>query len=132
MTGLVDQQELEKRLATEEDSQNEDIENQLPSIETIINTYREKENRRVNLRFKAIGRTPLLRKTVFSINASQRFEKVTRFLKKELGLPMNSSLVLYVNSSFAPSPDEIVGNLYDNFAIDSHLLINYCINVAFG
>lgn len=46
MTGLVDQQELEKRLATEEDSQNEDIENQLPSIETIINTYREKENRR--------------------------------------------------------------------------------------
>ncbi|WBW74290.1 autophagy associated ubiquitin-like protein modifier Atg12 [Schizosaccharomyces osmophilus] len=101
-------------------------------VNEIISSYNEKENRKVNLRFKAIGRTPLLRKNVFAINASHRFDKVIRFLKKELSLQPDSSLLLYVNYCFAPAPDEIIGNLYDNFSIDGYLLIYYCVNVAFG
>ncbi|EPY51775.1 autophagy associated ubiquitin-like modifier Atg12 [Schizosaccharomyces cryophilus OY26] len=121
--------QLNKRL---ESPHTREIGNLQEKINEIISDYNEKGNRKVNLRFKAIGRTPLLRKNVFAINASHRFDKVIRFLKKELGLQPDSSLLLYVNYCFAPAPDEVIGNLYDNFSIDGYLLIYYCVNVAFG
>nr|CAD7428828.1 unnamed protein product [Timema monikensis] len=39
---------------------------------------------------------------------------------------------LYVNQSFAPSPDQIVRNLYDCYGTDGKLILHYCKSQAWG
>lgn len=39
---------------------------------------------------------------------------------------------LYVNQSFAPSPDQIVRNLYDCYETDGKLILHYCKSQAWG
>ena len=66
----------------------------------------------VNVRFKAVGSAPTLRTQLYKISATQRFETVVKFLRTRLRVQDTDSVFLYVNSVFAPSLDEIVGNLY--------------------
>ena len=66
----------------------------------------------VNVRFKAVGSAPMLRTQLYKISATQRFETVVKFLRTRLRVQDTDSVFLYVNSVFAPSLDEIVGNLY--------------------
>ncbi|KAF3933741.1 hypothetical protein ABW19_dt0206420 [Dactylella cylindrospora] len=49
-------------------------------------------------------------------------------------LPNNNgqSLFVYVNSTFAPSLDEEVGNLFRCFKKEDELVVNYCLTPAFG
>uniref|UniRef100_A0A3Q2ZLN2 Ubiquitin-like protein ATG12 n=1 Tax=Hippocampus comes TaxID=109280 RepID=A0A3Q2ZLN2_HIPCM len=43
-----------------------------------------------------------------------------------------SSQFIYVNQSFAPSPDQEVGVLFDCFGSDSKLVLHYCKSQAWG
>ncbi|KAJ1505456.1 Ubiquitin-like protein [Coelomomyces lativittatus] len=54
------------------------------------------------------------------------------FLRRELRLKKDGSLFLYINQAFAPNPDEKLGNLYDCFGSDGHLIVNYCTTPAWG
>ncbi len=66
----------------------------------------------VTVRFKAVGSAPILKTQVFKISATQRFETVVNFLRTRLKCKPTDSVFLYVNSVFAPSLDEVVGNLF--------------------
>lgn len=70
------------------------------------------EKLKVNVRFKAVGSAPILKQQVYKISATQRFEAVVLFLRKVLKVRREDSVFLYVNSTFAPSMDEVVGNLH--------------------
>ena len=70
------------------------------------------EKPKVNVRFKAVGSAPILKQQVYKISATQRFEAVVIFLRKVLKVRREDSVFLYVNSTFAPSMDEVVGNLH--------------------
>lgn len=70
------------------------------------------EKPKVNVRFKAVGSAPILKQQVYKISATQRFEAVVLFLRKVLKVKRENSVFLYVNSTFAPSMDEVVGNLH--------------------
>lgn len=70
------------------------------------------EKAKVNVRFKAVGSAPILKQQVYKISATQRFEAVVLFLRKVLKVRREDSVFLYVNSTFAPSMDEVVGNLH--------------------
>lgn len=39
---------------------------------------------------------------------------------------------IYVNQSFAPSPDQEVGTLYECFGSDGKLVLHYCKSQAWG
>ncbi|KAJ8960388.1 hypothetical protein NQ314_006078 [Rhamnusium bicolor] len=39
---------------------------------------------------------------------------------------------LYVNQTFAPSPDQIVKNLYDCYSTENKLVLHYCKTQAWG
>lgn len=39
---------------------------------------------------------------------------------------------LYVNQTFAPSPDQAVRNLYECFGADGKLVLHYCKSQAWG
>lgn len=67
---------------------------------------------KVLVRFKPVGAAPSLSREVCKISAAQRFEAVVAYLRRVLKVKDTDSVFLYVNSAFAPSLDEIVGNLH--------------------
>ena len=69
-------------------------------------------NAKVTVRFKPVGSAPQLRQQVCRISSSQRFEAVVAYLRRVLKVGEMESVFLYVNSSFAPALDEVVGNLH--------------------
>jgi ubiquitin-like protein ATG12 len=67
---------------------------------------------KVIVRFKAVGNAPSLNREVCKISSSQKFEAVVSYLRRVLRVKDTDSVFLYVNSAFAPSLDEVVGNLH--------------------
>lgn len=79
---------------------------------TALRTAGEFPTPKVTVRFVAIGSAPALRQKVCRISSAQRFEQVVSYLRRTLKVGNMDSVFLYVNSSFAPALDEIVGNLH--------------------
>ncbi|OCT53222.1 Ubiquitin-like protein ATG12 [Cladophialophora carrionii] len=90
------------------------------------------DDRKVSVRFQAIGSAPILKQKVFKISASSRFSVVLNFLRKKVGVREGDGLFCYVNSVFAPGLDEGVGNLYRCFKVDDQLIVSYSTTPAFG
>ncbi|KAI8982545.1 ubiquitin-like protein Atg12, partial [Pilobolus umbonatus] len=86
----------------------------------------------VIVRFRAIGNAPILKQNFYKITASNKFQTVMQFLRKELKYQGIDPLFLYINSAFSPSPDETVGNLHKCFNTEGQLIINYCTTAAWG
>ncbi|KAK3381518.1 ubiquitin-like autophagy protein Apg12-domain-containing protein [Podospora didyma] len=88
---------------------------------------------KVPVYFKPVGSAPELRPALVTASSAWKFDKVVIFLRKKLKVKDTESVFLYVNSTFAPSLDEVVGNLWMCFK-DSrdHLNISYSITPAFG
>ncbi|CAG8547924.1 8144_t:CDS:2 [Paraglomus brasilianum] len=97
-----------------------------------LDKYRKKDTSKVVVRFRAIGNAPILKQNFYKITASNKFQAVIQFLRKELQYKTEDPLFLYVNSAFSPAPDEIVANLHKCFNTDGHLIINYCLGAAWG
>ncbi|KIL93164.1 autophagy-like protein 12 [Fusarium avenaceum] len=66
---------------------------------------------KIVVRFKPVGSAPSLAQDVCKISSTKRFEAVVIYLRKKLRCKETDSVFLYINSAFAPSLDEIVGNL---------------------
>jgi ubiquitin-like protein ATG12 len=62
--------------------------------------------------FKPVGSAPALKRSQYQIGSAQKFDSVVGSLRRLLKVKETDSLFLYVNNSFAPSLDEIVGNLH--------------------
>eukprot|EP01137_Pigoraptor_chileana_P009811 Opistho-2@58621 len=87
---------------------------------------------KVIVRFRAAGNAPVMKQNKFKITASEKFQTVIDFLKKQLKFKPADSLFLYINQAFSPAPDEIVRNLYQCFEVDGKLDIHYCTTPAWG
>jgi ubiquitin-like protein ATG12 len=87
---------------------------------------------KVKVHFLAAGAAPVMKKTKFQISADQRFASVAVFLRKMLKLDAGQSLFLYCNSAFVPSPDELLQDLNDSFAVRDELVIHYSLQEAWG
>lgn len=72
---------------------------------------------KVVVKFKPVGSAPSLAQDVCKITATRRFEEVVRYLRRKLRCKDTDSVFLYVNSAFAPSLDEVVGNLHQVRAV---------------
>lgn len=84
---------------------------------------------KVSVRFQPIGSTIAVNPKVFKISSTQTIATLNRFLCKKL---RQTHLCLYIQSSFLPAPEEIIGNLYDLFKTKDELIVSYCNSVAFG
>ncbi|PHH74005.1 hypothetical protein CDD80_3426 [Ophiocordyceps camponoti-rufipedis] len=88
---------------------------------------------KVVVRFKPVGAAPALAQDLCKISAARRFEEVVRYLRRKLRCAETESVFLYVNSAFAPSLDEVVGNLHRCFKnAHDQLVVAYSITPAFG
>lgn len=72
-------------------------------------------DQKVIVRFKPVGGSapPLPPKRELSrISAGQKFEVVVGYLRRLLKVGDGEAVFLYVNATFAPALDEVVGNLW--------------------
>ncbi|KAG2142943.1 putative ubiquitin-like modifier [Suillus clintonianus] len=97
-----------------------------------LDTYKKKDPSKVVVRFKAVGNAPIMRQNFYKITASNRFQAVIQFLRKELAWKAGDPLFTYINLAFSPAPDDTVSNLYKSFATEGHLIVNYSTTAAWG
>lgn len=77
---------------------------------------------KVVVRFKPVGSAPAIRRDICRVTATQKFEAVVAFLRKSLKASNTDSVFLYINHSFAPALDEVIGNLHQVCYV--HLVIS--------
>lgn len=70
----------------------------------------EEQILKINIRCNPIGSTPPLKPNIFKISEHQHFSTLIKFIGKKL--KRKEGVFVYLNNSFAPGPDEIIGNLY--------------------
>ncbi|KAG7571482.1 hypothetical protein FFLO_00498 [Filobasidium floriforme] len=104
-----------------------------------LQPYLKPDTTKVIVRFKSVGSAPIMKQNYYKITGSHPFSAVHTFLRKELGWgkPGGTSatggeLFLYINSAFAPAPDDTVSNLYKSFQTDGQLIVNYSTTPAWG
>eukprot|EP00940_MAST-03C_sp_MAST-3C-sp2_P002740 g2740.t1 len=86
----------------------------------------------VKIHFKAVGGAPIMKRRKFKMKPDRAWSVVSSFLRKQLKLKTTEPLFTYVNSAFSPSPDQLVGNLFESFQINDELIVNYCRTNAWG
>eukprot|EP00939_MAST-03C_sp_MAST-3C-sp1_P000048 g48.t1 len=86
----------------------------------------------VKLHFKAVGGARIMKRRKFKMKPDKEWSVVSTFLRKQLKLKDTDPLFTYINSAFCPSPDQLVGNLFENFRINDELIVNYSITNAWG
>lgn len=82
--------------------------------------------------FKATGNAPQLKVNKFKLSSTARFASVGDFLRKQLRFGANDALFLFINCTFQPAPDEIVGDLFRCFHNNGKLVVNFALQVAWG
>lgn len=87
---------------------------------------------KIKIHFKAVGSAPIMRRNKFQITATEEFHAVDTFLRAQLRLRRQDPLFIYCNSAFAPSPDQVLGSLFECFALGGELIINYSTTEAWG
>ncbi|XP_068098985.1 ubiquitin-like protein ATG12 [Hyperolius riggenbachi] len=88
--------------------------------------------RKIDVLLKAVGDTPIMKTKKWTIEKTRTVQGLMDFIKKYLKLDTSEQLFIYVNQSFAPSPDQEVGALYECFGSDGKLVLHYCKSQAWG
>ncbi|SMN19120.1 similar to Saccharomyces cerevisiae YBR217W ATG12 Conserved ubiquitin-like modifier involved in autophagy and the Cvt pathway [Maudiozyma saulgeensis] len=89
----------------------------------------EKSLEKIKIKFIPIGSIAGMVPSVFKISQGQPFSMILAFLKKKLKI---QNIYCYINNSFAPSPQQIIGDLWQQFKVNDELIVSYCGSVAFG
>ncbi|XP_077383031.1 ubiquitin-like protein ATG12 [Festucalex cinctus] len=90
------------------------------------------EKKKIDVLLKAVGDTPIMKTKKWAVDRSRTVQSLSQFISRFLKLDANEQLFIYVNQSFAPSPDQEVGILFDCFGSDSKLVLHYCKSQAWG
>uniref|UniRef100_A0A8D0B7T0 Ubiquitin-like protein ATG12 n=1 Tax=Salvator merianae TaxID=96440 RepID=A0A8D0B7T0_SALMN len=88
--------------------------------------------KKIDVLLKAVGDTPIMKTKKWTVERTRTIQSLIDFIKKFLKLVASEQLFIYVNQSFAPSPDQEVGTLYECFGSDGKLVLHYCKSQAWG
>uniref|UniRef100_A0A8C9B098 Ubiquitin-like protein ATG12 n=2 Tax=Phocoena sinus TaxID=42100 RepID=A0A8C9B098_PHOSS len=88
--------------------------------------------KKIDILLKAVGDTPIMKTKKWAVERTRTIQGLIDFIKKFLKLVASEQLFIYVNQSFAPSPDQEVGTLYECFGSDGKLVLHYCKSQAWG
>lgn len=104
--------------------------NHIPTEEKSSTVTEEDTSSKVLLFLRPVGGAPSLKKTKFKQNGQKSIMVVENYLRKLLG--PEKSIYLYCGSSFSPTPDQILQDLYDCFQVDGELTITYGLQESWG
>lgn len=88
--------------------------------------------KKIDILLKAVGDTPIMKTKKWAVERTRTVQALIDFIRKFLRLLASEQLFIYVNQSFAPSPDQEVGTLYECFGSDGKLVLHYCKSQAWG
>jgi len=105
-----------------------------PSLETssAVASPAPQLKSKIDILLKATGDAPIMKKRKWAVEQNKKIGSINEFIKKYLKCSPSESLFLYINQSFAPSPDVEVGTLYECFGSDGKLVVHYCLSQAWG
>uniref|UniRef100_A0A3B1IMB7 Ubiquitin-like protein ATG12 n=1 Tax=Astyanax mexicanus TaxID=7994 RepID=A0A3B1IMB7_ASTMX len=86
----------------------------------------------VDVLLKAVGDTPIMKTKKWAVEKGRTVQSLSQFISRFLKLEPGEQLFIYVNQSFAPSPDQEVGVLFECFGSDGKLVLHYCKSQAWG
>uniref|UniRef100_A0A8C5Q9Z9 Ubiquitin-like protein ATG12 n=1 Tax=Leptobrachium leishanense TaxID=445787 RepID=A0A8C5Q9Z9_9ANUR len=98
-----------------------------PTEEAVCET-----KRKIDILLKAVGDTPIMKTKKWALERTRTVQGLMDFIKKYLKFDSSEQMFIYVNQSFAPSPDQEVGTLYECFGSDGKLVLHYCKSQAWG
>ncbi|KAK7507657.1 hypothetical protein BaRGS_00001592 [Batillaria attramentaria] len=87
---------------------------------------------KVDVLLKPAGNAPILKKKRWTVDRHKKIGWISDFIRKFIRTETEDSVFVYVNQSFAPSPDTDIGTLFDCFGSDGKLVIYYCRTQAWG
>uniref|UniRef100_A0A182XYI5 Ubiquitin-like protein ATG12 n=1 Tax=Anopheles stephensi TaxID=30069 RepID=A0A182XYI5_ANOST len=80
----------------------------------------------------ATGSAPILKQKKWSVDQEKPISAIVKFIHKYLKLDPEERLFLYINQTFAPSPDQIIKNLYECYGTNGKLILHYAKTQAWG
>ncbi|KAK4886326.1 hypothetical protein RN001_002597 [Aquatica leii] len=105
------------------------------SINQTIETesdIQKNDKQKVDILLKPTGNAPIMKRRRWAVDADKQLGWIIEFVKKYLKLESHERVFLYVNQTFAPSPDQVIKNLYDCYNTDGRLILHYCKTQAWG
>ncbi|KAI7806335.1 ubiquitin-like protein ATG12 [Triplophysa rosa] len=90
------------------------------------------EKKKIDILLKAVGDTPIMKTKKWAVERGRTVQSLAQFISRFLKLEPSEQLFIYVNQSFAPSPDQEVGVLFECFGSDGKLVLHYCKSQAWG
>ncbi|XP_012688966.1 ubiquitin-like protein ATG12 [Clupea harengus] len=90
------------------------------------------EKKKIDVLLKAVGDTPIMKTKKWTVERGRTVHSLSQFISRFLKLEPSEQLFIYVNQSFAPSPDQEVGVLFESFGSDGKLVLHYCKSQAWG
>ncbi|XP_017570066.1 ubiquitin-like protein ATG12 [Pygocentrus nattereri] len=95
-------------------------------------TGASEEKKKIDVLLKAVGDTPIMKTKKWAVERGRTVQSLAQFISRFLKLEPSEQLFIYVNQSFAPSPDQEVGVLFECFGSDGKLVLHYCKSQAWG
>ncbi|CAG6015206.1 unnamed protein product [Menidia menidia] len=83
------------------------------------------EKKKIDVLLKAVGDTPIMKTKKWAVDRGRTVQSLAQFISRFLKFDASEQLFIYVNQSFAPSPDQEVGVLFDCFGSDGKLVLHY-------
>ena len=102
------------------------------SLTSLADSPNRINKQKVDILLKATGNAPIMKTKKWAVDKDKKIGWIIEFIKKYLKLEKSESLFLYVNQAFAPSPDQLVRNVYDCYGSDGKLVLHYCKSQAWG
>ncbi|XP_055376882.1 autophagy protein 12-like isoform X1 [Condylostylus longicornis] len=87
---------------------------------------------KIDILLNATGNVPIMKKRRWAVDQEKPICWIQKFVHKYLKLDPEEKIFLYVNQTFAPSPDQLVKNLYECHGTNGKLVLYYCKNQAWG
>jgi ubiquitin-like protein ATG12 len=82
----------------------------------------------VNLR--PVASAPILQKSRIKLDSSDSVSRLIAYISKQI--KAKSPIFVYINSSFCPAPEALIGDLYQCFRVGEELAVNYAVTEAWG
>ncbi|XP_054903620.1 ubiquitin-like protein ATG12 [Poeciliopsis prolifica] len=96
------------------------------------NSATSEDKKKIDVLLKAVGDAPIMKTKKWTVDRGRTVQSLAQFISRFLKLDANEQLFIYVHQSFAPSPDQEVGVLFDCFGSDGKLVLHYCKSQAWG
>ena len=87
---------------------------------------------KIKVQLMAVGRAPRLAQSKFIVQAKDSFRALFPVLRRLLQLRDDQALFVFVNSAFAPAPEDKFGDLFHCFGKTGTLIVNYSLDEAWG